>query len=83
MLLTNLLVGLGTLVGVVALIRKRSIYALPLAAFPLIYPLIYYATHPSLRYRHPIDPMLMILVAIGLAGIFSSPSAPDEVLATR
>ncbi len=82
-LVTNLLVGLGTLAGVLALIRKRSIYLVPLAGFPLIYPLIYYATHPSLRYRHPIDPILMILFAIGLTGIFSSPSAPDEVLATR
>jgi hypothetical protein len=69
-LITNLLAGLGTLAGIVALLRRRSIYGLPLAAFPILYPVIYYATHPSLRYRHPIDPVLVILVAVALAGLF-------------
>ena len=32
-LVTNLLVGLGTLAGMVTLIRKRSIYLVPLAGF--------------------------------------------------
>jgi hypothetical protein len=69
-LVTNLLVGLGTLAGIVMLIRRHSVYALMLAAFPILYPVIYYATHPSLRYRHPIDPILLILVAVALAGLF-------------
>ncbi len=71
-LVTNLLIGLGTLAGIVTLIRKRSIYTLPLAAFPVVYPVIYYATHPSLRYRHPIDPVLLILVTIAIAGALGS-----------
>lgn len=77
-LISNFLVTIGMLLGIALLILRRSIYAFPLAAFPAIYPLVYYATHVSLRYRHPIDPVLLILVAIGLAGIFSSPQAPAE-----
>jgi len=32
-----------------------------------VYPVIYYVTHTSLRYRHPIDPVLVLLVAIAVA----------------
>jgi 4-amino-4-deoxy-L-arabinose transferase-like glycosyltransferase len=77
-LISNFLVTIGVLLGIVVLILRRSIYAFPLAAFPVVYPLVYYATHVSLRYRHPIDPALLILVAIGLAGIFSSRNAPID-----
>jgi 4-amino-4-deoxy-L-arabinose transferase-like glycosyltransferase len=82
-LVTNLLVGLGTLAGILTLIRSRSIYTVPLAGFPIVYPLIYYATHPSLRYRHPIDPVLLILVAVAIAGAIAShraspPDSPEE-----
>jgi hypothetical protein len=66
-LVTNLLAAIGALLGIFALIARRSIYALPLAAGPLIYPVLYYATHPSLRYRHPIDPALVILFVVGVS----------------
>lgn len=69
-LVSNFLVGIGTLIGILALVGRRSIYAFPLAAFPIVYPLVYYATHTSLRYRHPMDPVLVILVASGVAGAF-------------
>jgi len=29
---------------------------------------VYYATHASLRYRHPIDPIVLTLTAIAAAG---------------
>jgi hypothetical protein len=32
--------------------------------------LLYYVTHTSLRYRHPIDPVVLLLVAIGLNGLW-------------
>jgi len=69
-LVTNILVAIGALIGIAVLVRRRSIYAFPLAAFPAIFPLLYYATHVSLRYRHPIDPVLLILAAVGGAGLF-------------
>jgi hypothetical protein len=64
----NFLVAVGALAGMAVLVLRRSAYAFPLAAVPLVYPAVYYATHTSLRYRHPIDPVLLILAAIGLAG---------------
>ena len=61
--------GIGALLGIAVLIRRRSAYALPLAVFPLIFPFLYYITHTSLRYRHPIDPVVLLLAAIA-AGAF-------------
>src|SRR5271156_2663802 len=65
-LVSNFLAAVGTLAGIVVLISRRSIYAFPLAAVPVVYPLVYYATHALLRYRHPIDPVLLVLVGIGM-----------------
>jgi hypothetical protein len=56
--------GLGALLGIIALVWRHNAYAFPLAAFPLIFPLVYYVTHTSLRYRHPIDPILLLLTVI-------------------
>ena len=76
-LVTNLLAAIGTVLGIVMLLVRRNIYAFPLAALPLIYPILYYATHPSLRYRHPIDPALAVLVAVGIASILYPRNAPS------
>jgi len=76
-LVTNLLAAIGTVLGMVMLLVRRNIYAFPLAALPLIHPILYYATHPSLRYRHPIDPALAVLVAVGIASILHPRNAPS------
>ncbi|HXR33709.1 MAG TPA: glycosyltransferase family 39 protein [Verrucomicrobiae bacterium] len=55
--LAGLLVGLWT--------RARE--SLPLAFCLLLFPFPYYITHSSLRYRHPIDPVMTILVVLALA----------------
>jgi hypothetical protein len=39
----------------------------PLAVFPVIFPCLYYLTHADLRYRHPIDPVVLLLAAIFFA----------------
>jgi hypothetical protein len=41
----------------------------PLAVFPVVFPCLYYLTHADLRYRHPIDPIVLLLTAIFLAEI--------------
>lgn len=41
--------------------------AFPLAACLLIFPVPYYITHTSLRYRHPIDPFMTILCVYAVA----------------
>jgi hypothetical protein len=34
--------------------------------FPLVFPCVYYITHASLRYRHAIDPVVLLLAAIAV-----------------
>jgi 4-amino-4-deoxy-L-arabinose transferase-like glycosyltransferase len=62
----NLVAALGTLCGIVILFRRRSQFAIPVAAFPLIYPWAYYLTLALPRYRLPIDPIVMLLLAISI-----------------
>jgi hypothetical protein len=61
--------GLGALLGIAVLAWRRSVYALPLAVFPLIFPFLYYVTHNSLRYRLPIDPVVLLLTAIAAGAV--------------
>ena len=44
----------------------------PLAVFPVIFPCLYYLTHADLRYRHPIDPVVLLLTAIAVAGAWNA-----------
>ncbi len=74
--LCSLLVILGTPAGIAVLYHRRSEFTWLLAACPIVFPLIYYATHASLRYRHPLDPVIVILTTIAAA-------APVQALANR
>jgi hypothetical protein len=71
-LVSNTIAAVGALCGILVLVWSRDPYAFPLAAVPLVYPVIYYVTHTSLRYRHPIDPIMLLLVAIAAATIAQS-----------
>jgi 4-amino-4-deoxy-L-arabinose transferase-like glycosyltransferase len=62
----NLVAALGTLCGLIFLFRERSQFAVPVAAFPLIYPWAYYLTLALPRYRLPIDPIVMMLLALSM-----------------
>jgi hypothetical protein len=69
-LLSNDAALLCAIAGIVVLLARRNPCALPIAAIPAVFPLLYYVTHTSLRYRHPIDPVVLLLVAIGLRGLW-------------
>jgi Dolichyl-phosphate-mannose-protein mannosyltransferase len=71
-LLGNFLSSVGALLGVIVLFIRRNAYAVPLAAFPLVFPVLYYLTHTSLRYRHPIDPLVMLLTAVAIGAVWRS-----------
>ena len=62
----SLLSGIGALAGVVLLVTKRSDYTFPIAVYPVVFPMLYYITHTSVRYRHPVDPEVLLLTAIAL-----------------
>jgi hypothetical protein len=66
-LLCNFLLTLGTAAGVLLVARSRIPFAAPLAVFPILYPLVYCVTHTSLRYRHPIDPILIFFTVVAIA----------------
>ncbi len=72
LLICNTAAGVGALLGIALLIRRRSPYAIPAAAYPVVFPWLYYVTHPNLRYRHPIDPVVLLLTAIAAAAAWSA-----------
>lgn len=41
----------------------------PLAVFPVVFPCLYYLTHADLRYRHPIDPIVLLLAVVFVAEV--------------
>jgi 4-amino-4-deoxy-L-arabinose transferase-like glycosyltransferase len=69
-LLFNITIAVGALLGIILLCFRLSIYAFPLAVFPLIFPCAYYATLALPRYSLPMDPVVILLTAIALGGIF-------------
>lgn len=64
----NLAAALGSLAGLIRLGRARSFYLIPVTVFPLVLPWAYYLTLALPRYRHPIDPVLMLLAAVAVVG---------------
>jgi Dolichyl-phosphate-mannose-protein mannosyltransferase len=79
-LISNTLAALVAVCGIAALLRSRNIYVFPLAAAPVAYPSIYYVTHTALRYRHPIDPVMLLLVAIAIAAVLEDRAGHSEVV---
>ncbi len=65
-LIFNLCLAAGAAAGIVLLSMGRNRYALPLAAGPLVFPCAYYMTLSLPRYRHPIDPTLIVLLAFAI-----------------
>src|SRR5271168_5027307 len=74
----NLVAALGALCGIIILFHERSQFAVPLAAFPLIYPWAYYLTLALPRYRLPIDPIVLLLLAISIQRLAQLRMRPAE-----
>lgn len=53
------------LLGMRVLVRQRSQSALPFLAVLAIFPVPYYLTHASVDYRLPIEPEIVVLIALG------------------
>ena len=64
--------GVGAFAGAVILVMRKNPYAFPLAVGPVVFPVVYYVTHTSVRYRHPIDPVVLVLTAIAIAALVKS-----------
>jgi hypothetical protein len=59
--------SLLALLGALLALRSQNREALPYALVILSYPMVFYLTHGSSRYRHPIDPILTLLAVFALA----------------
>ena len=57
-----LLAAVFAFAGLVLLSQRNRRYAWLLAPFLLIYPLPYYLVNPFPRYKHPIEPVMLILI---------------------
>ncbi len=75
-LVSNILVSLLGLLGILVLSREKNILTFPIAMYPMVFPIVYYITHSSIRYRHPIDPAMVVLTALAV-------TYPARVLARR
>jgi 4-amino-4-deoxy-L-arabinose transferase-like glycosyltransferase len=67
----NCLFSLFTLLGALFAHREKHREALPYAMVLLVFPVIFYVTHTSLRYRFPMDPIMVVLAAYGVASTIS------------
>jgi 4-amino-4-deoxy-L-arabinose transferase-like glycosyltransferase len=63
----NCLFPLLSLLGAMFAYREENEAALPLALVLLFFPLVFYITHASTRYRHPMDPVMLVLAVYGVA----------------
>jgi uncharacterized membrane protein len=65
MVMASLLSVLGAR-GLILTFRRNRRFAVLFAALLLVFPAVYYITHPSMAYRHPVDPVLILLAASAL-----------------
>jgi 4-amino-4-deoxy-L-arabinose transferase-like glycosyltransferase len=67
--------------GLWAMFRLRNPLAWPFFAYLVFYPAVYYVTHATLRYRHPVDPALTVLASYAIvcgARASAQPAAPAD-----
>jgi len=74
---------LAALAGTIAVLARDWSQWLPLTFAIFIFPIPYYVTHTSQRYRHPIDPILTVLAVVGVSQIWKRMRAAKESAAIR
>lgn len=63
---TNFFTAVGAFAGVFALWRRRDAAWWMLGSWVVIFPVIYYLTRTLLRYRHPLDPIVVLLATVAI-----------------
>jgi hypothetical protein len=71
LLVSNCLLSVLCLLGALYANRARLPEAVPFAMVLLIFPLVFYLTHTSSRYRFPMDPIMLILATSAVAHLIS------------
>jgi hypothetical protein len=72
--------AVGALAGAVRLFANRNLrhYAIPVTTLPILFPFAFYLSQALLRYRYPIDPLAMLLVALAAAGCWEHLRQPRQ-----
>jgi hypothetical protein len=68
--LTYTLFSVLAFLGIALAIRGGRDLAFPLLIPLLFFPLVYYITHADIRFRHPVDPEVVVFVAFGVTALF-------------
>ncbi len=63
---SNAMVLIAMLIALSRLRIAGSPFLIPIAAFPAVFPVVYYLTQTSLRLRHPCDPILALIVVLAI-----------------
>jgi hypothetical protein len=77
------LFSLLALMGALLAYRTQSEAAVPFGLVLLIFPLVFYFTHTSSRYRFPMDPVMEVLAVFAIAYPLSRWSARSRAAAVR
>lgn len=54
--------------------RQHNPVAWPFVLVLISFPLVHYITHPDIRYRHPMDPEMLVLAVYAVAGWLDKPN---------
>lgn len=68
--LANAGAAIACLSGILVLFARRNPFVFPASVFPVIYPFAFYFSQALLRYRHPVDPVVLLLSAAAIATVF-------------
>jgi Dolichyl-phosphate-mannose-protein mannosyltransferase len=60
--------------GMVLALRRKGLDAVPCALCILIFPLVYYITHVFSTYRHPIEPVILLLASYAMVAAVETTS---------
>lgn len=59
--------SLLALLGALFALHSQKLFAPPLATVLMVYPIVFYITHTGLRYRFPIDPLMVVFAVYAVA----------------
>jgi len=60
--------------------RSGQLQVIPFLLILAFYPLVYYVTHIGMEYRHPLDPLVVMLGAVAVAGLFAARNYRSRVV---
>jgi 4-amino-4-deoxy-L-arabinose transferase-like glycosyltransferase len=66
LILWNALTLVGVILGLLRFYLRQRAHFIPVAAYPIVFPLTFYLAHTTLRHRHPCDPILALLIAFAI-----------------